>query len=103
MRIILALVLALVTSAAWAGSFTVPTTVAQDDAIAAVVGAINANRAAEKPPKSALTELDYVKSVVLPMFDQWVEQRQAIKTSLAVGLLKKATDAKIKAAEEALK
>lgn len=103
MKIILTLILTLVTSAAWAGSFTIPTTAAQDAAITAIVTALNAQRAVEKPPRPPLTELDYVNSVVLPMFDQWVAQQQATKTTPIVESLKTATDVQLQAVRDALK
>ena len=108
MKIALALVLTLIAAPAWAGSFTILTTAAQDAAITAIVTEMNAQRAdaqqaAKKSSKPPLTELDYVNSVVQPMFDQWVAQQRAVKTAPIIKLLETADTAKLQAVMDALK
>ena len=70
------LVILLFTSVALAETYTFTTTAAQDDVIAQVVAAINAARAQEHPPRSALTAQEYLRSILLTHLMQWVLQRR---------------------------
>lgn len=70
-RLILAAILALLPVSTGAGTITleIPTTPDHDYALAATVAGINANRAAETPPRDPITVTDYVRSLVQPALD----------------------------------
>jgi hypothetical protein len=75
-RRLVSLALLLLPTIAWAqGSYSIITSAALDAALTSVVTDINANRAAQTPPLGAITNQQYLQSLVNQHAQQWRIQR----------------------------